>query len=123
MKSTDGAVGYVDYSDAVASDLKLASIKNAAGTYVAPTLDAVKSAVAAAKVNEDLSYNPLNAAGPDVYPIATPTWIIVYTNQTDKAKGQALKDFLTYVLNDGQALATQVKYSPLPLVVAPNRAD
>ncbi len=111
---TDGAIGYVDYSDAVAASLTFASIKNAAGKYVDPTLDATQQAVAATTVAADLSYNPLNAAGADVYPIATPTWIIVYAKQTNKAKGQALKDFLTFVLNDGQALAKDANFAQLP---------
>ena len=39
IKSTPGAVGYVDYSDAKASGLVFASIKNKAGDYVAPSVD------------------------------------------------------------------------------------
>ncbi len=111
---TNGAIGYVDYSDAVAANLTFASIKNSAGKYVAPTLEATQQAVAAADVAADLSYNPLNASGATVYPIATPTWIIVYAKQTDKTKGQQLKDFLTFILNDGQALAEGSNFAKLP---------
>ncbi len=38
IKSTPGAVGYVDYSDAKASGLTFASVKNKAGDYVAPSV-------------------------------------------------------------------------------------
>lgn len=115
VKGADGAIGYVDYSDAVASGLKFASIKNKAGTFVAPTLDGASAAVAAATVNADLSYNPIWTAGPTAYPITSPTWIILYQNQTDKNRGTALKDFLTFVLgSDGQALAKPANYAPLP---------
>jgi phosphate transport system substrate-binding protein len=114
VKSTDGAIGYVDYSDAVASGLKFAAIKNAAGKFLDPTLDGAAAAVASATVSADLTYSPLNAPGADAYPITSPTWIIVYANQTDKNKGTALKSFLTYILNDGQGLANQAKYAPLP---------
>ena len=41
------------------------------------------------------------ADGDEAYPIAAQTWIIVYTNQTDKAKGEALKAYLKYMLTDG----------------------
>ncbi len=111
---TDGAIGYVDYSDAVAANLKFASIKNSSGKFIEPTLAATETAVAATTVADDLSYNPLNAKGPDAYPIATPTWILVYAKQTDKAKGQALKDFLTFVLNEGQDLAESSNFAKLP---------
>ncbi|MEZ5264414.1 MAG: hypothetical protein R2755_22140 [Acidimicrobiales bacterium] len=65
-------------------------------------------------MNDDLSYNPINAPGEDAHPIAAPTWILVYKNQTDKAKGEATKAFLEYILTDGQALAPDIDYAPLP---------
>jgi phosphate transport system substrate-binding protein len=114
VKQTDGAVGYVDFSDAKASGLTFASIKNADGKFVEPTTAGAEAAVAGATVESDLTYNPLNATGADAYPITSPTWIIVYQKQTDKAKGDALKAFLTYVLGDGQSLAEQAQYAKLP---------
>jgi phosphate transport system substrate-binding protein len=114
IKQTDGAIGYVDYSDAVASSLKFASVKNASGSYVEATLDGAAAAVSATTVKDELTYSPLNQTGADVYPITSPTWIIVYAKQTDKTKAQALKSFLTFVLNDGQGLAKQAMYAPLP---------
>jgi phosphate transport system substrate-binding protein len=47
-------------------------------------------------------------------PITSPTWILVYAKQTDKAKGQAVTAFLTYLLDEGQTLAKTVDYAPLP---------
>ena len=114
VKQTDGAVGYVDYSDAVQSGLKTASIKNAAGNYVAPSIEGATAAVAGATIKADLTYNPINATGAQAYPITSPTWILVYQKQTDKAKGSALKTFLTFILNDGQGLANEAKYAALP---------
>jgi phosphate transport system substrate-binding protein len=117
--STDGGVGYVDYSDAKAAGLDVAAIKNRAGAYVEPSLEGVSAALDQATVNPDLSYNPINAAGEDTYPIAAPTWILVYANQPDKAKGEAIKAFLHFLLTDGQELAPDIDYAPLP----PSLAD
>ncbi|MGZ4206249.1 MAG: extracellular solute-binding protein, partial [Actinomycetota bacterium] len=50
----------------------------------------------------------------DAYPITSPTWMIVYAKQTDATKGQALKSFLTFVLNDGQGLAEGANFAKLP---------
>jgi phosphate transport system substrate-binding protein len=113
VKQTDGAIGYVDYSDAKASNLKFASIQNSSGKYIEPTLAGAEAALAGATINSDLTYNPINASGADAYPITSPTWIIAYQKQTDKNKGQALKDFLTYILGDGQSLAEQAQYAKL----------
>jgi phosphate transport system substrate-binding protein len=114
VSGTDGAIGYVDYSDAKASDLTFASVENSAGKFIAPTLEASSSALEGATVNADLSYNPLNAPGDATYPIVAPTWILVYKNQTDKNKGEATQAFLQYILTDGQDLAAEVDYAKLP---------
>ena len=87
VKGTDGAIGYVDFSDAKASELTFASIKNSGGKYIAPNLVSAAAAARGATVNADLTYDPLNATGAGAYPITSPTWIIVYKDQTDAAKG------------------------------------
>lgn len=114
VKSTQGAIGYVDFSDAKASGLTAASILNKAGKYVAPSLKATSSALDGAQVNPDLSYDPLWAEGDGTYPIAAPTWILIYETQTDKAKGEAMKAFLEFILTDAQELAGEVDYASLP---------
>jgi phosphate transport system substrate-binding protein len=114
IKSTDGAVGYVDFSDAKAAGLKFASVKNDAGTAIAPTLAGASAAVAAATVNADLTYDPTDAQGANAYPITSPTWIIIYKSQSDHAKGEALKAFLNFILTTGQTqIAAQDDFAPL----------
>jgi len=113
VKQSDGAIGYVDFSDATATDLSVASIKNKAGKFVAPTLDAASAAVAAATIGTDLTYSPLDPEGDDAYPITSPTWILVYKNQTEAGKAAVLKAFLRYVLTDGQGLAADNGYAPI----------
>jgi phosphate transport system substrate-binding protein len=114
VKDTDGAVGYVDFSDANASDLTFASIKNSSGKFITPSLASASAAAQGATVNPDLTFDPLNATGAAAYPITSPTWIIVYTDQTDANKGAAVKAFLNYIYGDGQKLASSVDYAPLP---------
>jgi phosphate transport system substrate-binding protein len=114
VKDSNGAIGYVDFSDAKATGLKWAKVKNKAGKFVDATLDGASAALAGVEIKPDLSYNPLWADGDAAYPITAPTWILAYTNQGDKAKGEALKAFLTYIYGDGQALAAEVNYAKLP---------
>ena len=114
VKSSPGAIGYVDLSDAKASNLQTAKVKNKAGRLVAPSVEGATAALAGAQVNADLTYNPLNAEGADAYPITAPTWILVYKDQADKNKGAAIKSFLRYVLTDGQKLAKDVDFAALP---------
>jgi phosphate transport system substrate-binding protein len=114
VQDTDGAVGYVDFSDANASDLTYASVKNSAGKFVKPSIASAAAAADGASINADLTYDPINSDGAAAYPITSPTWIIVYTDQTDAAKGNAIKGWLTYIYGDGQKLAPTVDYAGLP---------
>ena len=94
--------------------LSFAKIQNKDGKYVAPSVKATTAAVDKAQVKDDLTYDPLNASGAGAYPIAAPTWLLVYQNQSDSAKGKAIKNFLNYIYGDGQKLAPEVDYAPLP---------
>jgi len=114
VQQTAGAIGYVDLADAKKSDLSFASIQNKSGAFVAPTLAGAAAAVANSTIKADLTYDPINAAGADSYPITSPTWIMVYAKQTDKAKATALKAFLQFVYDTGEGLAEANNYAPLP---------
>jgi phosphate transport system substrate-binding protein len=114
IKQTDGAVGYVDFSDAVETKLSLASIKNKDGKYIAPSLEGATAAMAGAKVNDDLTYDPLNAPGADAYPITSPTYLLLKNKYDDANKATLVKDFARYVLTDGQPIAKDVNFASLP---------
>jgi phosphate transport system substrate-binding protein len=114
VSSTEGAIGYVDFSDAKAAGLSFADVKNAAGKFVTPSTAGASAAIAGATVNADMTYDPINPPGDSAYPVTSPTYIMVYAKQTDAAKGKALKAFLAYILSkDGQALAKNVDFAQL----------
>lgn len=118
VQSTDGAIGYVDLSDATDAGLKMALVGNAAGEFVAPTLEGASAAAASATINDNLTFSAIWAEGADAYPITAQTWIIVYKVQTDAAKGEAVKAFINYLLTEGQTIAPEVNYAPLPAELA-----
>jgi phosphate transport system substrate-binding protein len=114
VKDTTGAIGYVDFSDANATGLSTASVKNKAGEFVAPSLEAASAAVANTTINPDLTYNPINAPGADSYPITSPTWIILYSTQPNDGMVLAQQCWLNFLLTSGQGFAESVDYAPLP---------
>jgi phosphate transport system substrate-binding protein len=118
ITATEGAIGYVDLSDAVANGLSFASVKNKAGNFIEPTLEATTAAAENATINDDLTFFLGWADGDDSYPIAAQTWIIAYTTQDDPATAEAIRGFLTYLLTDGQELASSLDYAPLPADLA-----
>jgi phosphate transport system substrate-binding protein len=114
IKQTDGGIGYVDYSDAVETKLNLAAIKNKDGKFVAPSLEGATSAVQGAKIKDDLTYDPLNAAGADAYPITAPTYLLIMDKYDDATKANLVKEYVRYVLTDGQPIAKDVNFASLP---------
>jgi phosphate transport system substrate-binding protein len=114
VKSTKGAVGYVDLSDAKASGLKYASVKNKSGKFVEPTPAGASAAGEGIDVKSNLVFSALDAKGDKAYPITAQTWVVVYAKQTDRAKGEALKAYLTFLVKDGQSLLSDIDYAPLP---------
>jgi phosphate transport system substrate-binding protein len=114
IKGADGYIGYVDYNDAKSADLKFASVKNKKGTFVAPGLPASVSALGAAKVKDDLTYDALDSDAADAYPIVAATYLLVYAKYPSAETVTALKGWLTFVLTDGQALAESVNFAKLP---------
>jgi phosphate transport system substrate-binding protein len=118
VKQSEGSIGYVDFSDAIAAQLTFASVENADGEFVAPSIEGATAAVAGATPKPDLTYDPLNASGPDAYPITAPTYILAYKSYSDAAVGNALKAFIRFVLTDGQGMAEDVDFAPLPKSLA-----
>lgn len=116
-KQTKGAIGYVELQYAAQAGLSSASLKNADGNFVQGSTEGVTAAAeaAAADFPADFRQDPIiNGAGPNTYPIAAYTYLLVYVDQKDQAKGQALVAFIYWALTDGQALEKDLGYAPLP---------
>jgi len=118
IAATDGAIGYVDFADAVKAGLKFAAVENKAGKFVEATLEGASAAASGATIKDDLTFSAVWAEGEAAYPITAQTWIIIYANQTDKAKGEAVKAFIDFLLTEGQTFAKDVNYAPLPADLA-----
>ncbi len=117
VKSTQGAIGYVDLPDAKASGLTYASIKNSAGKYVEPTTASAQAAGEGLNINEDLTFVSVNASGDAAYPITAPSWCMAYTKPADKAKAAAIKKYFTFMVTDAQKLMPEIDFAPLPKVL------
>ena len=114
IKSTPGAIGYVDYADAKASGLVFASIKNKAGAYVAPSVSAASAAAGQASVKPDLTFSAIWAPGASSYPITAQSWVLVYQTQSDANTAKLLQAYIGYLVGDGQQLLSNLGYAPLP---------
>jgi phosphate transport system substrate-binding protein len=114
VKSTPGAIGYVDYADAKASGLTYASVKNKAGTYIAPSPSSASAAAAGATVAPNLTFAAVWAPGATAYPITYQSWDLVYQAQSSTNTAKMLQAYIGYLLGPGQKLLSGLGYAALP---------
>jgi phosphate transport system substrate-binding protein len=115
VKSTVGAIGYNELAYVLANNISFASVQNAAGKPVLPSIDGAKAAAAGVTtIPDDLRYYIVNAPGDSAYPISGYTWAIVYKNQSNADKGWAVANMLWWITHDGQQYSAPLQYAPLP---------
>jgi phosphate transport system substrate-binding protein len=117
VKQLPGAIGYVELIYANQNKLPFADLKNAAGNFIAPSLDSVTAALATAKIPDDFRFSMVNAPGDQAYPISGATWLLVYEQQKNADKGKKLVEFLNWALIRGETVAPSLDYAPLPAAV------
>jgi phosphate transport system substrate-binding protein len=114
IKQMPGTIGYVELAYAHQNQLPVAELKNAAGNFVSASVESVTEALATAKIPEDFRFSMVNPPGAKAYPIAGATWMLVYEQQKDSAKGKKLVEFLNWALAKGEGMASTLDYAPLP---------
>jgi phosphate transport system substrate-binding protein len=118
VRQTPGAVGYVELIYALQNKIQTGLVRNPAGVFVRPTIDSVTAAAASMKqMPADYRVSITNAPGKDAYPISSFTWLLIPNPAVDSAKGNIIKDFLSWML-DHESEATTLNYAPLPTAVA-----
>ncbi|MBI5246869.1 MAG: phosphate ABC transporter substrate-binding protein PstS [Elusimicrobia bacterium] len=116
VKGTPNSLGYIELIYAKQNDIAYASVQNKAGKFIKASVDGVTAAAASAKMPKDFKVSITDAPGEAAYPISTFTWLLIYEKNTGD-KGPVLKDFLKWMLKDGQAMTAALGYAPLPLSV------
>jgi phosphate transport system substrate-binding protein len=114
IKSTPGAIGYVDYADAKASGLTYASVQNKAGNYIAPSPTSSSVSASGVTVKSNLTFAAVWGSGAQAYPITYQSWVLVYAKQPNANDAAMLKAWIGYLIGDGQSLLGSLGYAPLP---------
>jgi phosphate transport system substrate-binding protein len=123
IKQNPGTIGYVEYGFAkLTGHDQVALLENKAGNFVAPGPESGAAAVASAEFPEaklpsgapDLRAFIYDPAGENAYPIASMTWLLLYTDYDDE-KLQVVQDMIAYMISDeAQGQADSLGYVPLP---------
>ncbi len=120
VRQTPGAIGYVELAYAKQNSLPMALLRNKAGHFMEPSLEATTAAAkgALAGLAKDVRTPIVNSAAPDAYPIAGFTFLLIYQDQKDSGKAKAIADFLQWAMSDGQSMVADLDYARLPESVA-----
>jgi phosphate transport system substrate-binding protein len=110
------AIGYVELIYALQNNLGYGTVQNSSGTFINASLDSVSAAAAslASSIPTDLRFSIVNSPGADAYPISTGTWLLVYRDTTDRAKGLALTRMLWWATHEGQQFNNDLAYAVVP---------
>jgi phosphate transport system substrate-binding protein len=119
VKQTPGAIGYVELAYATQNKMTVAAVRNREGSFVPPSLESTSEAAAGASrtMPADFRVALVDAPGKDSYPVCGLTWLLVYKDQKDAAKGKALVSFLKWAMHDGQKMNAPLLYAPIPKAV------
>ena len=113
-----GAIGYVEYAYAKQNHLTYARMMNHAGKAVEPDANTFRAAAAnadwAGAANNDFYILFLDSPGPNAWPIAATTFVLVYKNPTDKAATAEALKFFKWSFEKGDQEALSLDYVPLP---------
>ena len=118
ISQTPGTAGYLSFDFAVSAKLGTADIKAPDGSYVAPSIDSISKAGGGLAFPITPTANILNSSTAGAYPVASTTYVLIYTQQTDATTAQELVDFWTWALTKGQAGTNAINYAPLPTAFA-----
>lgn len=127
VRSTFNSIGYVELAYALTTGMDFAKIQNQEGIFIEPSLESTSAAVgqaAAVLPAGDDSWegvHVLDAPGPDSYPIASFTYLLLYKELSTSPsidsmeKARAIVDFIAWAISDeGQVFAERLSYVPLP---------
>jgi phosphate transport system substrate-binding protein len=116
VKQTPGAIGYVELIYSLQNKIPYGAVQNKAGEFVIASLESVSAAAAAgaASMPDDFRVSITNADGKGAYPISSFTWILMDQSPKDKQSARIMVDFMKWALTEGQKLAPELGYAPLP---------
>lgn len=122
VKQTPGGIGYVELAYAKANNLPVALVRNQSGAWIEPTAEAATAAIDAFQweLEKDVRTPVVDppATAREAYPISGLTYLLIPTQAKDPAKRQVVKEFVEYIVTEGQAAAQGLQYATLPLNLA-----
>lgn len=116
VKQTPYSIGYVELIYALQNNMPSGLVRNSSGNFIKASLETAKDAAAgaASEMQYDVRTSITDPPGKNAYPICSFTYLLIPDHIPDAAKRNAVKDFLHWMLNDGQSMVESLGYGQLP---------
>jgi len=116
VKMVSGAIGYVEYAYALQNKMAFTQLKNQAGKFLNPSIEAFQAAAASADWKNAPGYYLMldNQPGDQSWPIAGATYILLHKDQPNAAKITAMLKYFKWCYQHGGEMAAKLDYVPLP---------
>jgi phosphate transport system substrate-binding protein len=113
VKQIPGAIGYVEVAYAKQNNIPWAQMQNKSKKFLEPSLEGAEAAADVPTLPDNMEVMITDSTNPSGYPITGFTWLLLYENQTDANKADAVANLAWWMLHDGQKYATPLDYAPL----------
>ncbi|ERN41064.1 phosphate ABC transporter, phosphate-binding protein [Rubidibacter lacunae KORDI 51-2] len=114
ITQTPGAIGYIEYAYAKLNEVPFAALENQEGNFILPSDESASLTLAAVELPDNLRAFITDPEGADSYPIVTYTWMLVYGSYEDPDTAKSIEATIEFGLNQGQDIAPELGYIPLP---------
>jgi len=109
-----GSIGYIELIYALQNKIPFGSVENSSKNFIKASIASTTAAAVGVKMPADFRVSITNPPGKDAYPISSFTWLLIPTSPADAKKGKIIKDFLFWMLDQGQTMVEALSYAPLP---------
>jgi len=113
VRQIPGAIGYVELAYAMQNNMPWALVRNKAGTFMPPSLEGAAAAADVQSLPDDMKVMVTNSANQYAYPISGFSWMLIYADQKDAARGDAVAHLAWWMIHDGQKYSKALLYAPL----------
>jgi phosphate transport system substrate-binding protein len=114
LQQTEGAIGYIEYGYAQNHGLAQAALENKAGNFLTPTPESAAATLGAIALPENLLALITDPEGDTSYPVVTYTWLLAYKQYDDPNQALGMELMIQHGLTQGQTVAAELGYVPLP---------
>jgi phosphate transport system substrate-binding protein len=111
-----GSIGYVEYAYAKKNNIKYMQMMNKDGQYVAPSEKTFAAAAAGADWFSvpGMGISLVEQKGANSWPITGASFVLMYKEPANKQASKDVIKFFSWAFKDGQQLALDLDYVPLP---------